>query len=241
MLLLRRNGERRNIQSGKSTIWLTFFPQGHADILSEGFGVVSILNEIRLQPGEGAAPEQVGETDLVTYAYKGAVALKNPEGRCIVVTAGEFQCMTIGRVPSHRAMNTSPTDPAHFFRMYLRLLPSQHGLDSTEAPTRFTAAERRNMLCTVASPDGRKASLHIHPDAHVYSSILDSGQHIVYELRQGRRVWLHMIYGEGNVNGANLAQGDGVGIVDERSVSLTALENSEMLMVDTISNAPKEE
>jgi len=61
---------------------------------------------------------------------------------------------------------------------------------------RFSAAERRDGLCVVASPDGRKGSLRIHQDALVYSAMLDPGQHVVHELSPGRKAWLHVVQGE---------------------------------------------
>jgi redox-sensitive bicupin YhaK (pirin superfamily) len=93
-------------------------------------------------------------------------------------------------------------------------------------------AQRRNALCVVASTDGRKGSLRIHQDALVCSSILDSGNHLVHELVQGRRAWLHIIYGEATLNDIVLTQGDGVGVTNEPSVSLTVQENTELLLVD---------
>jgi redox-sensitive bicupin YhaK (pirin superfamily) len=237
MITVRRNTERRHVQSGKSDIWLSFYPEDVAGGLSDGFGVLSFFNEMRLPPGEGFDSHPMNETELITYAYKGALAQEDSTGCSGVVHTCEFQRMTTGRVIRHKAMNASRTDWAHIFRIYLR--PSEVGLDCTHEQKHFTAAERRKVLCAVASPDGRKGSLRIHQDTCIYSSMLDPGQHIVYELLQGRRAWLHIVYGEVTVNGIDLTQGDGVGIISEPSVSLTVRESTELLLVDTIPNFDK--
>lgn len=233
MNILRRDAERRHIHSNESEIWFTFYPRERACLLDKGFGAVSILNEIKLPSGKGVASELESESELITYVHKGALALDGPKGHSGVITAGELQCMVIGRISNQRSINTSQTDPAHFFRIYLRLPQSQLGVGSFETQTRFTAAQRRNVLCPVASPDARNASLRIQSDAYIYSSILDPGHHVVHELLQERSAWLHIVYGKVQANDTELTTGDGMGIADEPSISLTVRENSELLLIDT--------
>ena len=117
--------------------------------------------------------------------------------------------------------------------MRISLQPSEVGLDCAHEQKRFTAAQRRNVLCAVASRDGRRGSLRIRQDALICSSILDPGHHLFHELLLGRSAWLHVVYGEATLNDIVLTQGDGVGVTTELSVSLTALENAEVLLVDS--------
>ena len=97
---------------------------------------------------------------------------------------------------------------------------------------RFPVALRHNLLCVIASPDGRKKSLKIIQDAFIYSSILDPGHHLVHELLPGRSAWLHVICGEAAMQEIILTEGDGFGVVVEPSLSVTAQENCEILLVD---------
>jgi redox-sensitive bicupin YhaK (pirin superfamily) len=62
--------------------------------------------------------------------------------------------------------------------------------------------------------------------------MLDPGHHIVHELNPGRSVWVHVICGEAALDDLILTQGDGAGVTVERSVSLTALDSTEVLLVD---------
>lgn len=147
-----------------------------------------------------------------------------------MIHTGEFQRMSTGRRIQHKETSVSRTDSVHLFRISLR--SAQAGLDRGHEQKRFTEAQRRNLLCVVASPDGRKESLRIHQDALVCSAILDPGQHLVHELTPGRTAWLHAVCGEATINDLVLTQGDGVGVTNERSVSLTVRENTEILLVD---------
>ena len=66
----------------------------------------------------------------------------------------------------------------------------------------------------------------------MYSAMLDPGQHVVHELSQGRRAWLHLVQGEVTIGDLVLTTGDGAGITAERAVSFTAREETEILLLD---------
>jgi redox-sensitive bicupin YhaK (pirin superfamily) len=232
MNIIRRSFERRHIKSGKCDMWLTFYPQEPAAPLNDGFGNISILNEVLLDACEEVISKSESESELITYVHKGTLALEGLLGYSGVITAGEYQCMVIARITGQRVTNISQTDLAHFFRIYLRLSPSQYIDNCLETPTRFTVAQRRNILCKVASPEVWNGSIRINSDAHIYSSILDPGQHIVHELLQGRKVWLHIVYGKVRVYEIDLNNGDGIGITEERSISFTVLQATELLLID---------
>jgi quercetin 2,3-dioxygenase len=230
MITLRRNNERRHVQLGKQETWLTFYSNGQADPVGDGFGSLTAFNEMLLQAGETATQVTGTGAEIITYVYRGVLAQEDSNGSSGVVHSGEFQYMTIGRGIRHKVTNPSPTDRAHVFRMSLR--PAEAGLDSAHRQTHFPAAQRHNLLCVIASPDGRKNSLKILQDALLYSSILDSGHHLIHELLPGRSAWLHVISGEAALQDIILSQGDGVGVTGEPSVSVTAQESSEILLVD---------
>lgn len=231
MITLRKNTERRYVKSGKQESWLSFYPNEHPAQATEDSGPIFAFDEILLAPSGTSAPLPRGEAEVVTYAYKGALAQEDSAGNSGVVCAGEFQHMSTGRGTRHKETNPSRTDWAHVFRICMR--PAKVGLDCAHQQKRFPSAERHNVNCIIASADGRKGSLRIQQDALVYSSVLDPGHHLVHELLRGRSVWLHVIHGEATLQDIVLTQGDGVGVTMESSVSLTASEKTEVLFVDS--------
>jgi redox-sensitive bicupin YhaK (pirin superfamily) len=237
MITLLRANERHHDQCGKQEVWLTFCSRDRAGPLAGSFGTLGSLSENRLPPGGISATHPRQEAEIVTYIYRGALAQEDSTGSSGVVHAGEFQRMTIGRGIRHKETNASRTDWAHIFRISLR--PSEVGFDSAHEQRRFATAQRHNVLCVVASPDGREGSLRVIQDALICSSVLDPGHHLVHELLPGRSAWLHVICGEARIHDIILAQGDGVGVTIERSVSLTAQENTEILLVDIGEQRPR--
>ena len=230
MIALRRNQERRHVKRGKQEIRLTLYPTKRSGSLTADFGLLAAFDEIRLKPGGVCALRPLKGTEILTYVFKGALSQEDSNGHSGVVHAGEFQRMTIGLGNSHKERNALQDDSTRFFRISLR--SSEPEVDSTREKKRFAMGQRHNLLCVIASPDGRKKSLHILQDALVCSSILDPGRHLVHELLPGRSAWLHVIHGEAIFQNIILSQGDGVGVSREASVSFTAQENTEILLVD---------
>lgn len=227
MIALYRDRDRRHIRRGKQDTWHMFFPLGP---FADGFGALVVFDEMRLPPGESTEPHCGDEAEMVTYIYRGALSQEDSAGNSGVICAGEFQCMSTGHRIRHKETNASRFDWAHVFRIWLR--PWEVGLDRAHEQKRFTVAQRHNVLCVVASPDGRKGSLSIRQDALICSSILDPGHHLVHELLPGRSAWLHILDGEATLNDIVLTHGDGVGVTNEPSVSLTVRDNTELLFVD---------
>jgi redox-sensitive bicupin YhaK (pirin superfamily) len=229
MITLNRGSERSRVKRGKHDILMTFCPRENTPPTDE-VGILMALNELRIPPGGVSAPHPPEEAEIVTYVYKGTLAQEDSTGKSGVVSAGEFQLMTIGRGIRQKEKNASRSDWAQIFRIYLR--PTEVGLVSTQEQKRFATAQRHNLLCVVASPDGRRDSLRLLQDALVFSSVFDTGRHLIHELLPGRKAWLHVIQGEATLNDIVLTQGDSAGFKTEPSVSLTARENTEILLVD---------
>jgi quercetin 2,3-dioxygenase len=61
----------------------------------------------------------------------------------------------------------------------------------------------------------------------------------VHELRDGRSAWLHLVEGEVTLGDVVLSTGDGAGLTAERAVSLTAREETEILLVDLGAERPR--
>lgn len=230
MITLRRAEERLHNHRRTHESWHTFHAEGGEEPLADCFGALEALNEYRLPPGAGIPRHSHHGVEIVTYVRTGALAHDDSQGRSGVIQAGEFQRTTTGRGVRYTESNASMSDPAHAFQMWLRA--SDPALQPHQEQKRFFAAERRDALCVVASPDGRSGSLRIHADALVCAALLHPGQHVVHELLQRRSAWLHIVVGEATLGDVVLTTGDGVGIGEERAVSLTAREETEILLLD---------
>jgi redox-sensitive bicupin YhaK (pirin superfamily) len=236
MLTLRRNAERDHVRQGARESWRTFLASTSRLAPTAGFGVIVAIDEIRIPPNGISAPcpgEDPGTEDAeaVTYVCAGAIAYEDSAGDSGVLHAGEFQHVVVGRGTRHRETNASRSEWAHVLR--ITLLPSVAGLEGPREQRRFAAAQRHNILCVVASFDGRRGSLRLGQDALVCSSVLDPGHHLIHELPPGRSAWLQLIGGEVALQNDILGGGDGAWVTAEPSVSFTARLSTEVLLVDS--------
>jgi redox-sensitive bicupin YhaK (pirin superfamily) len=230
MISVRRAEARRHDRRHQRDIWRTFDPRDRANPIDSGFGALELLDEGRLPPSAPIPQQPRGDAEIVTYVREGAVAYEDAMGCSGVIRAGEFQRMTAVDGMRHGEANASRTAWAHVLQ--IRLRPSLLRLEAAREQKRFSVAERRGGLRIVASPDAQRGSLRLRQDARIYSALLERGQHVVHELLHGRGAWLHLVHGQLNLGDLVLTTGDGAAITAERAVSLTAREETEILLVD---------
>lgn len=230
MIRLRKTELRQREQRSRQVVWRTFDPQDRADPFADGFGSLTSLSENLLPPNARASRQLCHQAEVVTYVRQGALAYEDSEGHSGVIHAGEFQRMTTTKTVRRSEKNTSRSRWAQIFRIWLR--PAREGLTAGNETKRFTAAERRGLLRVVASPDARRESLHLHGEVVIYSALLDPGQHVIHELSPGRAAWLHLVGGQAMLGDVLLTAGDGAGIMAEPAVSLTAREETEIMLLD---------
>ena len=209
---------------------MTFDPEVRADPLRDGFRALQGLNEDRLAPGRGVPSHTRRDMEILTYVVDGFLLHEDDLGHPKFIRAGEFQHMSAGRGIRQNRTNGSQVDPAHVFESRFR--PDTLGLAPQCVEKRFSAADRKGIFWLVASPDALRSSFCISQDVQVYSSLPDRGCHLIHELLPTRQAWLHVVSGKIGLLNIELIAGDGVAFQDEISVSVTAMELSELLLFD---------
>jgi len=230
MLTLREGSSRRHIERAGHDTWMTFDPESHRDPFRHGFRALEGLNEDRLAPGFEVPPHSQQNVEMLTYVQEGLLFHEDDTGKAGAIRAGEFQHLSAGSGIRHRRSNGSQLDSAHVIEGKLR--PDRQGLSPESVQMRFAAGDRKGVFRLVASPDARTAAFHMHQDVQVYSSLPDRGCHLIHQLKAGRHAWLQVVTGRIQVLDLALIAGDGVAYMDELSVSITALEPSEVLLFD---------
>jgi redox-sensitive bicupin YhaK (pirin superfamily) len=230
MLSFRDGRNRRHTLLAGLDTWMSFDAADRGDLYCDGFRSLQVLNEISLGPGEAIPWRSQENLETLTYVLDGIVLHADNQGQAGVLRTGEFQLMSAGTGMRHEQVNGSRIDRAHFFESRLR--PDAHDHDPECTRRRFSAADRKGKLRLIASPDALEASFRLRQNVRVYSSLPDRGCHLIHELKPERRAWLQVIRGRVQLNHLAIVAGDGVAFEDERSVSITALQPSEVLLFD---------
>lgn len=195
-----------------------------------GFRVLRVINEDRVQPGQGFGTHGHRDMEIVTYVLDGALAHEDSLGNGSVLRPGEFQRMTAGTGIRHSEFNPSETEPVHFYQIWI--VPERRGLPPSYEQRAFPEAERQGRLRLVASPDGRDSSLTVQQDVRVFLSSLGENQQASHELEPGRYAWLQVLRGAVQLNGLDLTAGDGAAASEEAALLIRATKPSEVMLFD---------
>jgi redox-sensitive bicupin YhaK (pirin superfamily) len=236
MIGIRRGKDRRHVKGDDQDLWLTFDAEDPQDPFAHGFGALELLAENQLPPDTVVPLHPRDDAEIITYVSEGAVAYESLSGNPGVIEAGEFQCVTAGRRLQRNEAIPVRTSGAHIFQLWLR--PSKTDFAPGHEKRRFSTAQRRGFLCLIASPDGRQGTLRVHQDAFLYAATLDKGYHLVHALSPGRNAWLHIVRGGVDCAGNVLEGGDAAAVTAEPSVSFTAREETEILLLDLRDQSP---
>lgn len=230
MIGIRRSEERGTARHGWLSSRHTFsFGQYH-DPRYMGFGPLRVINEDRVQPGQGFATHGHRDMEIISYVLDGALEHKDSLGNGTVIRPGDVQRMTAGTGVTHSEFNPSATEPVHFLQIWI--LPGEAGLEPGYEQKTFGEAEKRGVLRLVGSRQGRDGSVTIHQDTDLYVTCPEDGQEILHGLAAGRKAWVQVVRGRGEVNGRELQAGDGVALADEPMLRLRGVSGAEMLLFD---------
>jgi redox-sensitive bicupin YhaK (pirin superfamily) len=230
MLTLRKSTDRGHANHGWLDSHHTFSFAGYHDPAHMGFGDLRVINEDRVQPGQGFGTHGHRDMEIITYVLDGALEHKDSMGNGSVIRPGNVQRMSAGRGVRHSEFNASQTAPVHFLQIWIE--PNVAGIDPGYEEKHFTADEKRGRLRLIAASDGRDGAVTLHQDARVYAALLDGTDSVTHELKAGRRAYVHVARGNVTVNGAALGAGDGARLTDETAITFTAAKDAEILLFD---------
>ena len=230
MIQVRKANDRGHADHGWLNAYHTFSFASYRDPRFMGFRSLRVMNEDRVQPGEGFGTHPHNDMEIVTYVLEGALEHKDSMGNGEILRPGEFQRMTAGTGITHSEFNPSNEELVHLYQIWL--FPDQKGHTPSYEQKRFAPEEQENRLRLVASPDAADGSLLIHQDARIYLSRISPGHAVTHPIQTGRYAWLQVLRGSVNVNGTKLDTSDGAAISNETELTIQANENAEIMLFD---------
>jgi len=140
------------------------------------------------------------------------------------------QVMSAGSGIRHSEYNLEPTR-TRIFQIWIE--PSTEGGQPTWGAKPFPKSDRSGKLVTIASGyKDDKDALPIRADARVLATTLKAGESAEYAPRASRNLYLVPAAGAVEINGVRVNARDGAAIRDEAQLKITALEDSELVLVD---------
>ncbi|MFH1304545.1 MAG: pirin family protein [Planctomycetota bacterium] len=230
MLQVRKAKERGHANHGWLDTYHTFSFSTYQDPDHMSFRSLRVMNEDRVEAGQGFGTHPHRDMEIITYVLEGALEHKDSMGNGEVLYPGEFQRMSAGTGITHSEFNPSDTEPVHLYQIWL--FPERKGIEPGYEQKRFPVGEQQNQLRLVASPTALNGSLMIHQDASIYLAQLDTQAQVIHEIETGRHAWLQVLRGSVLLNGVSLSTSDGVAVSEEEQLTIQATEDAEIMLFD---------
>ncbi len=230
MLTIRKADDRGHFDFGWLDTRHTFSFGEYHDPRHMGFRALRVINEDVVRGGGGFGTHPHRDMEIVTYVLSGALAHKDSMGNGSTIRPDDVQRMSAGTGITHSEHNASASEPVHLLQIWI--LPETTGTTPGYEQRAFATTEKRGRLKLVGARDGRDGAVTIHQDVALYASMLAPGERVQHRLAPGRHAWVQAVRGRLTVNGQELRAGDGAALSDESVVTLTAADESELLVFD---------
>ena len=197
-----------------------------------GWGCMRVWNDEEIAPNAGFALQVHANIEIITYVREGTVTHTDSLGNEGRIEAGNVQVVSAGTGIRHAEYNLEQAS-ARIFQMWIT--PGSSGGSPAWGVQPCPVAERSGCFVTIASGmDGDCDALPIRACARVLNAKLRVGESVEYEMREPRLAYLVPSTGTVDVNGVRIHARDGVAIKDVDIVTIIAIEDADVVMVDVL-------
>jgi quercetin 2,3-dioxygenase len=193
------------------------------------WGNLRVWNDDVIAAGSGFPQHPHRDMEIITYVREGAITHQDNLGNKGRTEAGDVQVMSAGTGIAHSEYNLEST-ATRIFQIWI--IPNQAGLAPSWGAKPFPKGLREGFVTLASGKAGDDESLRIRADARLVAANLKAGETAEYALDEGRRAYLVPATGLIDINGLRAQARDGVAIENERTLRVTAIEDSEIVLVD---------
>ncbi|QZD95709.1 pirin family protein [Qipengyuania gelatinilytica] len=204
---------------------------GYHDPSRVNWGALRVWNDDKIAPKSGFPTHPHNDMEIITYVRTGAITHRDSMGNEGRTEAGDVQVMSAGRGVAHSEMNLEDEETTLF---QIWIIPSERGGDPGWGARQFPKGDRAGQFVPLASGVANdEDALPIRTDARVLGATVKAGESVTYTPRTADR-HLYLVPATGSIRVGDIeAQArDGLAITKEDSITITALEDSELVLVD---------
>ena len=196
------------------------------------WGDLRVWNDDEIAAGTGFAPHGHEDMEIITYVRTGAITHQDSMGNTGRTEAGDVQVMSAGSGVRH-SENNRETETTTLFQIWIE--PKTRGGDPSWGAKPFPKSDRSGQFTALASGFAEDSdALPIRAEARVLGATLKAGQSTTYDLAPGRHGYLVLAAGSADLNGLTLQTRDGAAVRDEGKLTVTALTDAELVLVDSV-------
>jgi len=194
------------------------------------WGNIRVWNDDEIASNSGFPPHPHSDMEIITYVRDGAITHEDSLGNKGRTEAGDVQVMSAGTGIRHAEYNIEP-ETTRIFQIWIE--PTRRGEKPSWGAKPFPKGERAGQFVVLASGfEDDAEALPIRTDARVVGATLKAGETATYPLGATRRGYLVPAKGVVEVNGVRLNARDGAAIANEDALTVTAVNDAEIVLVD---------
>ena len=195
------------------------------------WGSLRVWNDDTIAAGTGFPTHPHQDMEIITYVRKGAITHRDSMGNEGRTEAGDVQVMSAGNGVQHSEYNREDED-TQIFQIWI--IPEERGGEPSRGARAFPKGDRAGAFVPLASGAANDDdALPIRTDARVRGATIKAGESVTYTPSDaGRHLYLVPATGKVRIDEVEAKARDGIAITDEAQVTITALEDSEVVLVD---------
>jgi redox-sensitive bicupin YhaK (pirin superfamily) len=190
-----------------------------------GVSVLRVINDDVVNGGGGFGSHPHRDMEIITYMVSGTIEHRDSLGNIKRIEPGEVQRMSAGTGITHSEYNASDSEPLRLLQIWIK--PAQQNLPPSYEQKRVLNDDGLNWI---VSGDQVPGTLHIHQDVRI-ARLTDAGRSGL-TLAENRIGYIQVVRGTVSVGEQLLAVGDGLAIVDQRTLDVELAAGSEILWFD---------
>ncbi|WP_324076093.1 MAG: pirin family protein [Erythrobacter sp.] len=195
------------------------------------WGALRVWNDDAIAAGTGFPTHPHADMEIITYVRAGAITHRDSMGNEGRTEAGDVQVMSAGSGVRHSEYNLEGEE-TRIFQIWI--IPETRGGEPSWGARQFPKESRAGAFVPLASGVANDDdALPIRADARVLGATLLAGESVTYTPRSAdRHLYLVPATGRVKIGEVEAVARDGVAITQLAQVTITALEDSEVVLVD---------
>lgn len=228
--IIHKAGSRGHAEYGWLKTNYTFSFANYFDPARVHFGVLRVLNDDFIEAGSGFDRHPHDNMEIVTIPLEGKLEHKDSMGNTMQILTGDVQIMSAGTGIFHSEYNPDPDHPLKLLQIWV--YPKLKNITPRYDQKTYDHSTRKNKWQRVVSPNESEA-VWINQDAWFSLISLGKDKKADYTFQKpGSGAYVFIMEGSADVSGTQLDRRDGGGFSDTTSLTLKALENSEILLME---------
>ena len=193
------------------------------------WGQLRVWNDDTIAPHTGFPAHPHRDMEIITYVRKGAITHKDSLGNSGRTEAGDVQVMSAGTGVTHSEYNLED-EATQIFQIWI--IPDERGGEPGWGARPFPKNDRSGRFVALASGIDGDDALPIRADARVLGATVKAGETVTYDVAPDRHLYLVPATGKVRVGEIEVGARDGAAVTGLSQVEVTALEDSELVLVD---------